>query len=128
MNNTSMPPQGPSIIEEHQKRTCCALPQRTTRCLPLTPEPVIIGTLRRLTKGDVCCPPLPSPSVTNVRHEPLTQLSSQWKVLILDATTKDLVYNTVKEDDILNQNIASMLRLGRCGSPATLTPCRYRDD
>lgn len=53
---------------------------------------------------------------------------SQWKVLILDATTKDLVYNTVKEDDILNQNIASMPRLVRNGSPATLMPRRYRDD
>jgi len=60
MNNSSMAPQGPSIIEEHQKRTCCADLQRATRRPPLIPQPVIIGTLKRLTKGDVCCPPPPS--------------------------------------------------------------------
>jgi len=69
------------------------------------------------------------PLATDVRHDPLTQLSfPQWKVLILDATTKELVYNTVKEDDILNQNIASMLRLVRNGSRAPLMPSRYRAD
>lgn len=31
----------------------------------------------------------------------------QWKVLVLDATSKKLVDNAVKEDDILNHNIAS---------------------
>lgn len=130
MNNSSMPPQGPSIIEEHQKRTCCAHLQRATRRPPATntmtshyrhPEAAHQG--RRMP------PPLPPPLATDARHDPLTHLSSsQWKVLILDATTKDLVSNTVKEDDILNQNIASMLRLVRNGGLATLMPCRHRDD
>jgi hypothetical protein len=32
----------------------------------------------------------------------------QWKVLILDEESKKIIDNVVKEDDILNHNIASM--------------------
>lgn len=31
----------------------------------------------------------------------------QWKVLVLDESSKKIIDNVVKEDDILNQNIAS---------------------
>ncbi len=41
------------------------------------------------------------------REAPLNVI--QWKVLILDEGSKKLVDNVVKEDDILNENIASML-------------------
>jgi hypothetical protein len=32
---------------------------------------------------------------------------SQWKVLVLDESAKKIIDNVVKEDDILNENIAS---------------------
>ncbi|KAK3353045.1 Sec1 family protein [Lasiosphaeria hispida] len=44
---------------------------------------VIIDTIKNITRGD-------------------------WKVLVVDATTKQIIDNTVKEDDILNQNIANI--------------------
>jgi syntaxin-binding protein 1 len=31
----------------------------------------------------------------------------QWKVLVIDETSKKIIDNVVKEDDILNHNIAS---------------------
>jgi syntaxin-binding protein 1 len=34
--------------------------------------------------------------------------SSQWKVLVIDESAKKIIDNVVKEDDILNENIASM--------------------
>ncbi|KAK0715786.1 Sec1-like protein [Lasiosphaeris hirsuta] len=46
-------------------------------------QKVIIDTIKNITRGD-------------------------WKVLVLDATTKQIIDNTVKEDDILNQNIANI--------------------
>lgn len=33
---------------------------------------------------------------------------SQWKVLVIDEAAKKIIDNVVKEDDILNENIASM--------------------
>ena len=36
--------------------------------------------------------------------------SSQWKVLVIDENAKKLIDNVVKEDDILNENIASTSR------------------
>lgn len=32
---------------------------------------------------------------------------SQWKVLVIDESSKKIIDNVVKEDDILNENIAS---------------------
>lgn len=32
---------------------------------------------------------------------------TQWKVLVIDETSKKIIDNVVKEDDILNENIAS---------------------
>lgn len=32
----------------------------------------------------------------------------QWKVLVVDETSKKLIYNAVSEDDILNLNVTSM--------------------
>lgn len=34
---------------------------------------------------------------------------SQWKCLVVDENSKKIIDNVVKEDDILNNNIASML-------------------
>lgn len=31
----------------------------------------------------------------------------QWKVLVLDEASRNLIYNAVKEDDILNLNVTS---------------------
>jgi syntaxin-binding protein 1 len=36
---------------------------------------------------------------------------SQWKVLVLDETSKKLIYNVLKEDDILNENVASRVAI-----------------
>jgi syntaxin-binding protein 1 len=38
----------------------------------------------------------------------LTVLLSQWKVCVLDPNSRQLLYNVLKEDDILNQNITRM--------------------
>ncbi|KIH90135.1 syntaxin-binding protein 1 [Sporothrix brasiliensis 5110] len=46
-------------------------------------EQVIIDTIENITRGD-------------------------WKVLVLDETSKKIIYNVVKEDDILNKNIANI--------------------
>lgn len=35
-------------------------------------------------------------------------MPSQWKVLVVDEFSKKIIDNVAKEDDILNQNIASM--------------------
>ncbi|KAI1192146.1 Sec1 family protein [Nemania serpens] len=40
-----------------------------------------------------------------------TITAGDWKVLVLDATSKKLVDNAVKEDDILNHNIANIERI-----------------
>lgn len=37
---------------------------------------------------------------------------SQWKVLIVDEDSKRILDNVLKQDDILNENITSELRLG----------------
>ena len=37
-------------------------------------------------------------------------MSPQWKILVVDETSKKILDNAVKEDDVLNQNIASMRR------------------
>jgi len=39
---------------------------------------------------------------------------AQWKVLVIDEGAKKIIDNVVKEDDILNENIASMLRSSAC--------------
>jgi hypothetical protein len=41
-------------------------------------------------------------------HIHLAESSWQWKVLVLDEGSKKIIDNVVKEDDILNENIASM--------------------
>lgn len=35
-------------------------------------------------------------------------MPSQWKVLVVDEFSKKILDNVAKEDDILNQNVASM--------------------
>ena len=35
----------------------------------------------------------------------------QWKVLVIDEAAKKIIDNVVKEDDILNENIASKLHM-----------------
>lgn len=40
-------------------------------------------------------------------------MPSQWKVLVVDEFSKKILDNVAKEDDILNQNIAST-----CWAPA----------
>ncbi|KAK5660319.1 hypothetical protein OQA88_12859 [Cercophora sp. LCS_1] len=47
---------------------------------------LIVDTIRGITRGD-------------------------WKVLVIDETTKTIIDNTVKEDDILNQNIANIEKI-----------------
>lgn len=37
----------------------------------------------------------------------LSNSRAQWKVLVIDATSKKIIDNAVKEDDILHHNIAS---------------------
>ncbi|KAK0641634.1 Sec1 family protein [Cercophora newfieldiana] len=49
-------------------------------------QSIIIDTVRNITRGD-------------------------WKVLVVDETTKEVLDNTVKEDDILNQNIANIEKI-----------------
>ena len=56
MNSTAAN-QGPSIFEEQQKRTRLRKPPVCYKGLSLTPITVIIGTIKRLTKGDVGCIP-----------------------------------------------------------------------
>lgn len=41
-------------------------------------------------------------------REALAERSLQWKVLVLDEGSKKIVDNVLKEDDILNENIASL--------------------
>jgi syntaxin-binding protein 1 len=48
----------------------------------------------------VCANPIPRTALT----------SCQWKVLVIDEGAKKIVDNVLKEDDILNENIASMCR------------------
>ena len=38
----------------------------------------------------------------------------QWKVLVLDESSRKLVYNTAKDDDILNLNVTSKPALSVC--------------
>jgi hypothetical protein len=45
---------------------------------------------------------LPRPPKTE-----LTVSASQWKVLVVDETSRKLLDNVVKEDDILNHNVTS---------------------
>lgn len=47
---------------------------------------IIIETIKNITQGD-------------------------WKVLVIDETTKQIIDNTVKEDDILNHNIANIEKI-----------------
>jgi hypothetical protein len=49
-------------------------------------------------------PPSPEPQPANCPP-------NQWKILIVDEDSKKLIDNVVKEDDILNLNITSTLRL-----------------
>ncbi|KAF2645332.1 syntaxin-binding protein-like protein 2 [Massarina eburnea CBS 473.64] len=49
---------------------------------------LIISTIRNTTRGDVCAP--------------------AWKVLVVDADSRKLIENVVKEDDILNENITNI--------------------
>lgn len=37
----------------------------------------------------------------------VSDLVVQWKVLVIDGTSKKIIDSAVKEDDILNHNIAS---------------------
>ena len=43
---------------------------------------------------------LPLRETTNLR---------QWKILVVDTASRKIIDNVVREDDILNENIASML-------------------
>lgn len=45
----------------------------------------------------------------------------QWKVLVVDEFSKKIIDNVAKEDDILNQNIASMC----WPCPVRQSPARY---
>jgi hypothetical protein len=42
----------------------------------------------------------------------LADFAPQWKVLVIDEGSKKILDNVVKEDDILNENIASMWHAG----------------
>ncbi|KAK4165861.1 protein transport protein sec1 [Cladorrhinum sp. PSN259] len=55
-------------------------------------QKAIIDTIRRITQGD-------------------------WKVLVLDETTKQIVDSSVNEDDILNHNIANIERIEERRAP-----------
>lgn len=70
----------------------------------LTALPVILNVLRNTTRGEVGtpCPP----ARLNRNH---TKLYYQWKVLVLDESSRRLLENIIKEDDILNENITSTL-------------------
>ena len=73
---------------------------------------VIIDTIKGITQGDVRAVPLRRASC---RNDSLTRSRppAQWKVLIVDEGSQRIIDNVVKEDDILNQNIAST-----CWAPA----------
>ena len=59
---------------------------------------VILDAIKSITRGDVR---LPSQLPTSYL------LHLQWKVLVTDDGAKKIIDNVVKEDDILNENIAS---------------------
>lgn len=64
----------------------------------LTEVTVILDAIKKITRGDVCLP---------IQFPGLYLLFSQWKVLVIDEGAKKVIDNVVKEDDILNENIAS---------------------
>lgn len=73
-------------------------------------RPVILNTLKDITQGDVRKPtshPPPRPRGRSGLSDLLT-VPSQWKVLVVDEFSKKILDNVAKEDDILNQNVASM--------------------
>ncbi len=81
----------------------------------------LIDTIKNITRGDVSLPLsldrllLPPQLSCTETEDPRTQKlgfqlltsDAQWKVLIVDQGSKKVLDNVVKEDDILNQNIAS---------------------
>jgi hypothetical protein len=71
------------------------------------PTSAILGQIKKITKGDVSCVPLFSTAKLPELDSRLTSLTQQWKCLIVDENSKKIIDNVVKEDDILNNNIAS---------------------
>lgn len=68
---------------------------------------VILNEIKKITKGDV------RPAQSSRVARPPADLNAfaelQWKCLVVDENSKKIIDNVVKEDDILNNNIASML-------------------
>lgn len=59
---------------------------------------LILDAIKSITRGDVRL---------LIQQHVLYLLFSQWKVLVIDEGAKKIIDNVVKEDDILNENIAS---------------------
>jgi hypothetical protein len=70
----------------------------------------IIDTIRGITRDDVSNSDIFPRRLDKTMLTGLT-FKPQWKVLVLDEGTKKLLDNVVKEDDILNQNIASTIQI-----------------
>lgn len=77
---------------------------------------VILETIKHITQGDVSLPTKQGAAVIGELCLLTLGLWEQWKVLITDENSKKIIDNVVKEDDILNQNIASMASEARAGS------------
>jgi syntaxin-binding protein 1 len=65
----------------------------------LTEVTAILDAIKNITQGDVRL---------RSQSSALYLLFLQWKVLVIDEGAKKIIDNVVKEDDILNENIASM--------------------
>lgn len=69
--------------------------------------PVILSKITEITKGGEVREP--NPHSSNCWQLTLAPLS-QWMVLVVDDASKKILDNAVKEDDILERNIASTCR------------------
>ena len=65
------------------------------------PVTVLLDTIRNSARGEVG-------SAGVWWRGRLTWVERQWKVLVLDAASRKVIDNVVREDDILNENVTSM--------------------
>ncbi|CAK7199958.1 hypothetical protein SEUCBS139899_002646 [Sporothrix eucalyptigena] len=69
-------------------------------------QQVILNTIEGITRGDVDRSIYDQLDIANP-----SSFLQQWKVLVLDETSKKIIDNVIKEDDILNKNIANIERI-----------------
>ncbi|KYK59068.1 hypothetical protein DCS_00195 [Drechmeria coniospora] len=69
---------------------------------------VILQEIKNITQGDVRTDP---PGSASPDDQMANEGSRQWKCLVIDETSQKILDNAVKEDDILNNNIATIERI-----------------